>query len=82
MLRAWSSDRPRPSRPRRRPSIRTRFGASTTGSARCGFEALAVEAIREQQSSIAALQARNGELQQALQMLAERLAALEAAKEQ
>jgi hypothetical protein len=56
-------------------------GAGYYSVAPSGFEALAVEAIREQQSLIAALQARNGQLQQAVQALAERLAALEAAKE-
>ena len=47
-----------------------------------GFEALAVEAMREQQQLIRDLERRNESLQDALRSLSERLAALETAKEQ
>jgi hypothetical protein len=47
-----------------------------------GFEALAVEAVREQQQHINALKSENRKLQEVVRGLSERLAALEAAKEQ
>jgi hypothetical protein len=47
-----------------------------------GFEALAVEAVREQQQHINALQSENRALHDVVRGLSERLAALEAAKEQ